>query len=95
MISLPFGLNLLEQFGFGSFQIVSEFHCCFQSFGIDFEPSFAISWWQDRKRRKCPDRDSARSARRLISGSAAMSLKPPANDRFVLRKAMSVFTSSN
>src|SRR4029453_2028797 len=37
---------------------------------------FASSGWQDRKKRKCPDRDSARSARRLISGNAQCRLGP-------------------
>src|SRR5690348_5062959 len=37
MISLPFGSDLFEQFGFGSLQVASEFHSCFQSLGIDLE----------------------------------------------------------
>ena len=34
---LPFGLDLLKQSGVSSFQIVSEFHPFFQSFGINLE----------------------------------------------------------
>src|SRR6478752_8942475 len=34
---LPFGLDLLEQFGVSSFQIASKFHRCLQGFGIDFK----------------------------------------------------------
>ena len=37
---------------------------------------FAISWSQDRKKTKCPDRDSARSVRRLIFGNAQCRLVP-------------------
>jgi len=37
MISLPFRLNLLEQFSFSSIQVVGKFHCCFQSLGINLE----------------------------------------------------------
>ncbi len=34
---LPFGLDLLEQFGVSSFQIASKFHRCLQGVGIDFK----------------------------------------------------------
>ena len=37
MISLPLGLNLLEQLGVGSFKLVRKAHSCFQSFGIYLE----------------------------------------------------------
>ena len=36
-ISLPFGLDLFDQLGFGSLQVVGEFHSRFQSLGIDLE----------------------------------------------------------
>jgi len=39
MIAVPFGLNSLEQLGFGSIQVVSEFHRCLQSLGIHLETS--------------------------------------------------------
>ena len=34
---LPFRLNAFEQFGVRSIEVVSEFHRCFQSFGVHFE----------------------------------------------------------
>ena len=37
MIPLAFALDLFDQFGFGSLQVVSEFHSRFQSLGIDLE----------------------------------------------------------
>jgi hypothetical protein len=37
MISLPLGLNLLEQLGVRSFKIVSKFHGFFQSFRVYLE----------------------------------------------------------
>src|SRR5262245_18063498 len=37
MISLPFGLDLFEQFGFRSLQVVREFYSGFQSIGINLE----------------------------------------------------------
>jgi hypothetical protein len=37
-ISLPFGLDSLEQLRVGSFELVSEFHSRLQSFGIHLEP---------------------------------------------------------
>ena len=37
MISLPLGLNLLEQLGVGSFKLVGKVHSFFQSFGIYLE----------------------------------------------------------
>jgi len=37
MASLPFGLDLFEQLGVGSFKLVSKIHSFFQSFGIYLE----------------------------------------------------------
>jgi hypothetical protein len=46
MIAFPFGSDSLEQLCVGSFKIVSEFHNCFQSFGIYIEPfsQFLCGW---------------------------------------------------
>jgi hypothetical protein len=33
-MALPFALDSFEQLGVGSFEIVSKFHSCLESFGI-------------------------------------------------------------
>ena len=36
-MALPLGLNLFEQLGVGSFEVVSKFHSCLESFRIHLE----------------------------------------------------------
>ena len=38
MTPLPFGLDLFEQCGLRSIEVVGKFHCGVQSFGIYLEP---------------------------------------------------------
>src|SRR5206468_9601673 len=47
----PFGLDLFEQFGVGSFKLVSKVHSGFQSLGINLElSSQSLGSWIVKKR---------------------------------------------